>query len=289
MVITLLINTKKNERGNKMGRLRITTLLAWMLLCVSSAAIAESVDICTESINMVHHPAQYVTRQIRRHGLVLCIAHPACCSPVWATDPICYITRRRQISQAFDEAVSSLHCEKKSAEIAITEFIDSWTKPIPIIAGPGLMLAYNNAVDLNLASASPLPSDVIDNLKRLIGSPGIPFKDEDVESARWKKASDPLAAPLFPGTYGDKHTLAITHGNLIIVRDNITKLPKCTYYAKWAHEITHVYQNRKDGKIKFLDKYLTEGGKKDYEKISYEIEASKVENLVLNSPGCANM
>jgi hypothetical protein len=58
---------------------------------------------------------------------------------------------------------------------------------------------------------------------------------------------------------------------------------QCFRYATWAHELSHVYQNRRLGSATFLKRYLAESAKKRYEEISFEVEAKAVAEL---RPAC---
>jgi hypothetical protein len=122
-------------------------------------------------------------------------------------------------------------------------------------------------------------------LAALVGKPGIPFAAADVEAARWKTSERPIARVLFPQTYGQRGR-AITHGTLILVNDDFLTGELCAVTARWAHEVTHVFQNRRDGRVEFLDRYLRESIEKAYEDISYEQEAYAVQRTAERAMGC---
>ncbi len=144
---------------------------------------------------------------------------------------------------------------------------------------------YMAVVDANLESAAPLPPPVREALAALVGKPGIPFATVDIESARWKTSERPIARVLFPQTYGQRGR-AITHGTLILVNDDFLTGELCAVTARWAHEVTHVFQNRRDGRVEFLDRYLRESIEKGYEDISYEQEAYAVQRTAERAMGC---
>jgi hypothetical protein len=148
-----------------------------------------------------------------------------------------------------------------------------------------LLEGYMAVIDANFESAEPLPDPVRSALARLVGRPGIPFAAADIEAARWKKSDHPVARFLFPETYGQKGR-GITHGSLILVNGDFLSGTPCQVNARWAHELTHVFQNRRDGRAEFLDRYLRESIEKGYDAISYEREAYAVQAAAERELGC---
>jgi hypothetical protein len=148
-----------------------------------------------------------------------------------------------------------------------------------------LLETYLAVIDSNLEDASPLPDPVKEALAKLVGKTGVPFTAVDIEAARWKHSDHPVARYLFPETYGQKGR-GITHGTLILVNDDFLSGTPCEVYARWAHEMTHVFQNRRDGRSEFLDRYLRETIEKGYEEISYEKDAYAVQRLAERAMGC---
>jgi hypothetical protein len=148
-----------------------------------------------------------------------------------------------------------------------------------------MLEGYMAVIDANLEDAAPLPQPVKDALLALVGKPGIPFEAVDVDAARWKKSDHPVARFLFPETYGQKGR-GITHGSLILVNDDFLSGPPCAVNARWAHELAHIQQNRRDGRAEFLDRYLKESIEKGYADISYEREAYAVQRVAERAGGC---
>ena len=142
----------------------------------------------------------------------------------------------------------------------------------------GLAETYEAYVDQVMRSAEALPRDVRTRMLRLVGRPGIPFNHDDIESARFIPAATPQGSILFP--VGMKMT-GITHGQLIIMSSEAIHPSDCNGYAVWAHELTHIAQNRRDGRNYFLRKYLADATKYDYPKIPYELDAYRVQDAVI--------
>lgn len=268
-----------------MNRKRCITSLATSML-ITSAGVAQSIDICTQTATLVNHPAQFVIETIKKGGLI-CAAIVMCCSPLWVTNPVCYVTRRKNLRDAFTETIRTVKCEPKALVQGLKDFVGQRFTPTGIIASPTLLTAYDGAISANIGTGHKLPGNVENALKRVLVRPDIPFNKEDVERARWKKRSDPAAAPLFPEAVVDGETMwAITHRDLIIVNTDIVLGSDCQRYAKWAHELTHVAQYRKDGQLFFVDRYLRERLTGSYRDISYEREAYAVEALMRTLHQC---
>jgi uncharacterized protein DUF4157 len=145
---------------------------------------------------------------------------------------------------------------------------------------PGLTATYQAYVDAVTRSAEALPSDIAARMHRLVGMPGIPFNHGDVDAARYVPATSPRGSILSPTTYGGRKMAGITHGNLIVMSPEAINPSNCKGYAVWAHELTHVAQNRRDGRDAFLKQYLSDAAKYDYPKIPYEVAAYKVQDIV---------
>jgi len=171
------------------------------------------------------------------------------------------------------------------AEGGVRDLLDSWSARLADVGGKALLQGYMAVVDSNLETASPLPDPMRQAVAALVGRPGIPFAAADVEAARWTKSDKPVAKVLFPQTYGQS-ARAITHGNLILVNDDFLTGAPCEVAARWAHEVTHVFQNRRDGRVEFLDRYLKESVEKAYNDVSYERDAYAVQRAAERELGC---
>jgi hypothetical protein len=180
---------------------------------------------------------------------------------------------------------AALPAEQQPGERNIRNLLESWSARLADAGGKALLQGYMAVVDANLETASPLPDPVRRALAALIGRPGIPFAAADVEAARWTKSDKPVARVLFPQTYGQS-ARAITHGNLILVNDDFLTGPPCEVTARWAHEVAHVFQNRRDGRVEFLDRYLRESVEKAYNDISYERDAYAAQRAAERELGC---
>jgi hypothetical protein len=182
-------------------------------------------------------------------------------------------------------APPALPAGEKPAEGGVRELLESWSARLADVGGKALLQGYMAVVDANLETASPLPDPVRHALAALIGRPGIPFAAADIAAARWTKSDKPVAKVLFPQTYGQS-ARAITHGNLILVNDDFLAGAPCEVAARWAHEVTHVFQNRRDGRVEFLDRYLKESVEKAYHDISYERDAYAAQRAAERYLGC---
>jgi hypothetical protein len=160
------------------------------------------------------------------------------------------------------------------------EPVNEATRP-PYVLPQGLTETYQAYVDQVMRLADALPSDVAVRMHRLVGMRGIPFDHKDIEGARYVSASTPQAKVLFPPTYGGSKMAGITHGKLIVMLPEAIHPSDCKGYAVWAHELTHVAQNRLDGPNYFLGKYLSDAAKYDYPNIPYETAAYKVQHTVV--------
>ena len=233
------------------------------------------VSVCEDVVSLVDHPAEYVTEKVKREGLT-CILHGTCCTPYWVTDPICYALENRLSRAPWKETVHKIQCSQQDAATAIRELILNFVNPTSFVLGPlgqDLYDLYRTYVESAEIVASPLPPDVVLRLSRLLGKPGIVWSAEDLYGAKYISASDAKGALLFPGTYGNHAANAITHGNLIVIEDDVLTDTSCEKYAVFAHELTHIYQNRRDGVNTFVTKYLIDAAQHSYEEIPYEVEA----------------
>ena len=49
-------------------------------------------DVCTEVVETINHPARYISEKIRQGCNVLV---PHCCGPTWQTHPECYFINQK--------------------------------------------------------------------------------------------------------------------------------------------------------------------------------------------------
>ena len=167
--------------------------------------------------------------------------------------------------------------------IAVKEIVLARVNPTGLVFTPDLYEAYRAYVDLSSVSASRLPSDVKLRLSRIVRKPGILWEQQDLDHATYLRASDARGSVLFPGTYGNKDIAGITHGTLIVIADSVLSDNTCNKYATFAHELTHIFQNRRDGENSFLTKYLLDASHYSYRNIPYEAEAFALQDNVLNN------
>jgi hypothetical protein len=242
--------------------------------------MAEGVEICREVAEFVMTPT-VITRKIRKEG-VKCLIAPMCCSPTWSVHPECYV-----IDKVAGEPVKTElpKCSVRDARDAIEQFVAQIKNPIYILS-PGIATAYKDLVELNYSSpgAEPIPEYIKVRLLRLVGQPGIPFERSDIDRAKYNSMDTFIDKALRPETYGNKDASAITHDDLIIFATNKESEAlddkKCSSLALWAHELTHVFQNRRDGRDVFFSKYVSDAAKYSYRDIPYEKEAYAVEDTV---------
>jgi Domain of unknown function (DUF4157) len=131
--------------------------------------------------------------------------------------------------------------------------------------------------------AEEIPEYILVKLRRLVGQRGIPFDGSDIDRAKYNSNSSLIDKPLRAETYGEDQD-AITHGDLIIFSEKKWKDAvdgnTCGSLALWAHELVHVFQNRRDGRDEFFRRYVSDARKYQYADIPYEKEAYAVQGLV---------
>jgi hypothetical protein len=245
---------------------------------------AQTVELCREVAEVVMNPT-VITRKVEKEGLK-CVLLPFCCGPTWSVHPECYVMQQ---IEGQPQRVELPKCSMQDARFAIEQFVAQLKNPIFILS-PAIALTYKDLVDLDYSSlgAVPIPDYIKVRLHRLVGQPGILFDGSDIDRAKYGARRTFLDKALLPETYGNKDASAITHDDLIIFATNMQGQEldlKCTSLALWAHELTHVFQNRRDGRDVFFSKYASDAAKYSYRDIPYEKEAYAVQDTV-NSNYC---
>lgn len=241
----------------------------------SNGFASETVDVCTQVVTVINHPAQYMSERIKKGG-IRCFLQPQCCTPLWLTNPVCYVYENKRIKEAFTETKNEMQCNTRAVADGVKEFVAKMTNPLFILS-PQLFTAYRTYVDATGVVAKELPDDVKKMMQLLVGRGGIPFNHQQIERARWVGSDEPLGFGLLPP--GDSY-VAMVHKDLIVVAPAMQNATGCYKYALWAHELTHVFQNERDTAEGFTRGYVLQASQHPYEKRPYEIEAYAVENKV---------
>lgn len=255
-------------------------LAAVMCLGWATTINASGVELCREVAEVVLRPTKIV-QKVRREGLK-CLVVPFCCGPTWSAHGECYVVKE---IEGTPERVELPKCSTQDINFALEQFIAQMKNPVFLFT-PGIATAYKDLVELNYAfpASKPIPQWVASKLLRLVGKPGIPFDQSDISRSKWAQLNSLIDKPLRPETYRQEQD-AITHGDLIIFSENKWKQAldgdTCTSIALWAHEVVHVFQNRRDGKEEFFRRYVSDARKNMYEAIPYEKEAYAVQNIIL--------
>jgi len=240
-------------------------------------------NACQDVVNFVDHQALTVDEKVRKGGIkckgVALAALPHCCLPGWEADPMCYVLNKKTLKDAWQETIHTTQCPQHVMK-AVQEVTLTVTNPTTAVLPVDWFELYKQYVDVTAVTASPLPSDVTQRLKRIVGKAGILWSQQDLDGARYVRASDARGKPLFPGTYGKKDIAGITHGKLIVIADSAVDDQTCNKYAIFAHELTHVWQNRRDGENCFASKYLADATHYPYRDIPYEAQAFALQDFV---------
>lgn len=255
-------------------------LVLFVIVGSPTFSSAESVDLCREVSEVIKHPAEFAERKTRKIEGFGCALIPHCCGPLWETDPVCYISEIKKTRKKWKETKISQKCKTKPIKKAIRNFFAKDTHPLYVLT-PGFYMAYRAYVQTTTATAAELPSDVKEKLSRLVGQAGIPFSQQQIDEARWIKSTKKRGKVLYPGTYKISGMDGITHDHLIVTGPEVDKLQGCNLYSFWAHELTHVFQNDRDGNEAFLKTYNQDQAKyEDDKEIPYEKEAYAVQTTV---------
>jgi hypothetical protein len=254
-------------------RVGISLALAFCLTR-SSEAQESTVDICTESVSTINHPAQYVRRMIKKCRSVFLTPH--CCGPTWRTHPECYVLRRRRISSAWQEIVHKKECDTQSLEVGFKEFMSRRLDPrLQLPEAKTFMAFIEVMVAAQMGDGKPLPNRVTRKLYRYLEQYDLHFAKQDVGNARYVGYG---LNPLSPKSYGQSQD-TMTWGNLIVAGPGLLSAKGCLELATWAHELVHVRQYRDMGFYTFQTAYLSDRAAykdKAAEREAYKIEAEVV-------------
>jgi hypothetical protein len=207
---------------------------------------------------------------------------------LWVINPVCYIIEKKKIKDAWTETKRFTQCRRESLDTGLREFINAWTNPTAaatFLLTPQFLGSYRNYVDALAGQGRRLPDDIQRMLAALVQRGIVPFSLVDIQNTRWLNDSDEAVKPLSPRQLGIKDVLAIVHGSLIVITPEMAAARNCKRIALWAHEVTHVYQNRILGANAFTARYLSEA-RNGYENISFERQAHAVEDSVSSPPIC---
>jgi hypothetical protein len=235
--------------------------------------------LCRDVVNVIDHPANTFVSKIKKNG-VKCFVFPDCCTGAWTGNAACYVLNKTLVPP-WQEIQHVTKCTPQ-VMTAVQEIAIERTNPTTAVVPPEIYDLFRAYLDVTRTSASPLPPDVKAGLQRIVGMPGIVWAQKDLDDAVYVSASDIRGQPLFPATYKLGGHDGITYGTLIVVKDSVLADKTCYRYETFAHELTHVFQNRQYGENRFLAKYILDATRYSYTQIPFEAEAFALQGYVAN-------
>jgi hypothetical protein len=256
------------------ARRRLWIIVPCVLVAVAHAQPLDTLDICTEVVTSINHPAQYVQEKLQR-GCNLFAPH--CCGPSWPTHPECYIINNKKISDAWTELKKITKCDKKTLEVGYREFLNRELDP-RMHLGPVklLMTLIEIQVATQMRDAKPLPSDIVPQLATFRTKLSrAPYDERDIAAARFVPYTGLTKNLLSPKTYNQQQD-SMVWGNLIVAGPGLLSATGCERFGMWAHELVHVRQYREAGFYTYQMDYLTDPA--DYREKEAEREAYLVQD-----------